>query len=132
MPARPGASLKSGAILAKCSVLSYSAGTMAERKGQAQTLTLEQVDDLIATMTAFVNGSSQREESRAYRQKLSKRARIDELERETEVLQAMVYTLMVEKLIALREQLRKGEETKGAFEFLAACLRLTTLKTGKG
>jgi hypothetical protein len=96
-------------------------------------LTVEQVEEMIKTISSQVNDMQGREDSRAFREKhFSKQARIAELERTTEMLQQMVNILMVEKLTGLRDSLRKGKATKEALEFLEPWLRLTSLKKGIG
>jgi hypothetical protein len=96
-----------------------------------EPLSLEQLEEMTAFLTSSLNAEG-RAESNAFKQRLSERARIEELEQEVELLQRMVCLLVLEKLTAMREEIRKGEATKETIEFLATWTRLTTVKEGDG
>jgi protein-arginine kinase activator protein McsA len=98
-----------------------------------KTLTLEQVEAMIEMVKETINDHAGRAERRAFSEKkLSKRARIAALEQDVELLTVMVHTLMAEKLAAIRDAIREGKVHQDNMDSLAAVLRLTTFKPGKG
>jgi hypothetical protein len=95
-----------------------------------EPLSIEQLEEMIAFLTSSLSADD-RAESNAFKHRFSKRARIEELEQEVELLQRMVCLLVLEKLTAMREEIRKGEASKETLEFLMTWTRLTTVKKGE-